>query len=630
MKTEKRERYKYQMHLLLRLVKIYHGFAPELWWCVTAQAMLQVAGPFVNLYFSARILNELIGGRDAQRLGSYVLLTLICNLTVFLFSQGIGKINSVAQNKVMWKELRSVGDTFLKTDYENLGDAGYQNKKRYYLERRTMDGALCWGTIYNVQRMVKGICTIAASVVFAVPAFLDYGWGTSFFTSGLASLLMLLLLAGVLVCTVCLNCRQTEREMQFYKEFMEGNRSFAYYSGECTQYKYGKEIRLYGEEKLLLEGLKKSLDIDRLGKKGLLTGFYEMMKAGLGMLLSGCVYFFIGARAIAGAFGAGMIVQYVGAVTQFTGGFSEMAGGLAELRGETPFVENYLGILDSRPVKYQGSIPVEKRDDNEFEIEFRDVSFRYPGSSDWALRHFSLKLRIGEHLAVVGRNGSGKTTFIKLLCRLYDPTEGEILLNGIDIRKYNYEEYLELFSVVFQDFRLFSFSLGQNVAAAVDIDRERAASSLGQIGFGDRLKEMARGLDTPLYRDFDKDGVEISGGEAQKIALARALYKDAPFIILDEPTAALDPIAEYEIYSGFEKLVGGKSAVYISHRLSSCRFCDDIAVFEEGRLVQRGGHEELLAGEDSLYARLWNAQAQYYAEHTEEEDTLGMEPVYVS
>ena len=361
MKTEKRERYKYQMHLLLRLIKIYHGFAPELWWCVTAQAMLQVAGPFVNLYFSARILSELIGGRDAQRLGSYVLLTLICNLTIFLFSQGIGKINSVAQSKVMWKELRSVGDTFLKTDFENLGDAGYQNKKRYYLERRTMDGALCWGTIYNVQRMVKGICTIAASVVFAVPAFLGYGGGTSFFTSGLASLLMLLLLAGALVCTVCLNRRQTEREMQFYKEFMEGNRSFAYYSGECTQYKHGKEIRLYGEEKLLLEGLKKSLDIDRLGKKGLLTGFYEMMKAGLGMLLSGCVYFFIGAEAIAGAFGAGMIVQYVGAVTQFAGGFSEMAGGLAELRGETPFIENYLGILDSRPVKYQGSIPVEKK-----------------------------------------------------------------------------------------------------------------------------------------------------------------------------------------------------------------------------------------------------------------------------
>lgn len=627
MKTEKRKEYKYQMHLLLRVIKIYHGFAPELWWCVTAQALLQVAGPFVNLYFSARILNELTGDRNVQRLGEYVLLTLLCNLAVFLFTQGTGKINNIAQNKVRWKELRSVGDTFLKTDFENLGNAGYQNNQRYYLERRTMEGALCWAMISNVQRTVKGIFTIAASVIFAAPAFLDYGGGTSFFASGSASFLLLLLLGGVLAGTWCLNQRQSEKEMKFYQEFMVGNRSFMYYSGECTQYKYGKEIRLYGEEKLLLEGMKKSLDIDRLGKKGLLTGFYEMLKAGLGMILSGCVYFFIGARAIAGAFGAGMIVQYVGAVTQFTGGFSETAGGMAALREETPFIENYLGILDSEPVKYQGSIPVEKRDDNEYEIEFRDVSFRYPGSAEWALRHLSLKLQIGERLAVVGRNGSGKTTFIKLLCRLYDPTEGVILLNGIDIRKYNYEEYLDLFSVVFQDFRLFSFSLGQNVAASVEIDRERAASSLERIGFGERLKEMPRGLDTPLYRDFDKEGVEISGGEAQKIALARALYKDAPFIILDEPTAALDPVAEYEIYSGFEKLVGDKSAVYISHRLSSCRFCDDIAVFEEGRLVQRGGHEELLAGEDSLYARLWNAQAQYYAESAEEEDTLGMEPV---
>ena len=152
-----------------------------------------------------------------------------------------------------------------------------------------------------------------------------------------------------------------------------------------------------------------------------------------------------------------MIVQYVGAVTQFTGGFSEIISGISALRSEEPFLENYLGILDSKPIKYQGTLPVEKRDDNEYEIEFRNVSFRYPGSDNWALRNLSLKMKVGEHLAVVGRNGSGKTTFIKLLCRLYDPTEGEILLNGIDIRKYNYSEYLSLFSVVFQDFRLFSF-----------------------------------------------------------------------------------------------------------------------------------------------------------------------------
>ena len=224
----------------------------------------------------------------------------------------------------------------------------------------------------------------------------------------------------------------------------------------------------------------------------------------------------------------------------------------------------------------------------------------------------NLKFRVGERLAVVGRNGSGKTTFIKLLCRLYDPTEGEILLNGIDIRKYSYEEYLSLFSVVFQDFKLFSFELGQNVAASVEVDEGKAKACLEQAGFGERLRELPKGLHTCLYKDFEEDGVEISGGEAQKIALARALYKDAPFLVLDEPTAALDPVAEYEVYTGFNRMVGNRTAVYISHRLSSCRFCDEIVVFDEGQIVQRGSHESLLSQPDSLYARLWNAQAKYY------------------
>ena len=171
-----------------------------------------------------------------------------------------------------------------------------------------------------------------------------------------------------------------------------------------------------------------------------------------------------------------------------------------------------------------------------------------------------------------GRTEAGKTTFIKLLCRLYDPTEGSILLNGIDIKKYDYNEYVGIFSVVFQDFRLFSFPLGQNVAAGVDYDRGRVEACLKEAGFGGRLRDMPDGAETCLYKDFDEKGVEISGGEAQKIALARALYKDVPFVILDEPTAALDPIAEYEIYSIFNEIVGDKTAIYISHRLSSCRF----------------------------------------------------------
>ena len=247
-------------------------------------------------------------------------------------------------------------------------------------------------------------------------------------------------------------------------------------------------------------------------------------------------------------------------------------------------------------------------------MEFKDVSFKYPGAYTYAIRHVNMKFKIGEKLAVVGMNGSGKTTFIKLMCRLYDPTEGEILLNGVNIKKYDYDEYLSVFSVVFQDFKLFSFTLGENVAADSDYNVEKVMEALEQAGFSERLAKMPDGIKTSLYKDFDKSGVEISGGEAQKIALARALYKDAPFIILDEPTAALDPFAEYEIYSRFNNIVGDKTAIYISHRLSSCRFCDKIAVFDNGSIVQRGSHDELVADKNGKYYELWHAQAQYYTE----------------
>jgi len=275
-------------------------------------------------------------------------------------------------------------------------------------------------------------------------------------------------------------------------------------------------------------------------------------------------------------------------------------------------LQGFFDFLDIPNKKYQGTLPVEKRNDAEYEVEFKNVSFKYPGTESYAIKNLNLRLKIGQRLAAVGMNGSGKTTVIKLLCRLYDPSNGEITLNGIDIKKYDYNEYMSIFSVVFQDFKLFSFFLGQNVAAAVDYDNVQVENCLKESGFGSKLKEMPKGLDTCLYKDFEEGGVEISGGEAQKIALAKALYKNTPFIILDEPTAALDPIAEFEIYSKFNEIVGSKTAIYISHRLSSCRFCDDIVVFHEGELIERGSHDELVADENSKYYELWYAQAQYY------------------
>lgn len=214
-------------------------------------------------------------------------------------------------------------------------------------------------------------------------------------------------------------------------------------------------------------------------------------------------------------------------------------------------------------------------------------------------------------MAIIGKNGSGKTTFIKLLCRLYDVTEGCIKVNGIDIRKYDYKEYCDLFAVVFQDFHIFSLPLGENIAASSQVDEGRVYDALSRAGLGERLATLPHGLSTYVGKEFDDNGVNFSGGEKQKMAIARAIYKDAPFVIMDEPTAALDPISECEVYAGFDKMVGNKTALYISHRLASCRFCEDILVFDKGQVVQRGSHDVLL-GQDGLYQELWNAQAQYY------------------
>ena len=214
-------------------------------------------------------------------------------------------------------------------------------------------------------------------------------------------------------------------------------------------------------------------------------------------------------------------------------------------------------------------------------------------------------------MALVGRNGSGKSTLIKLLCRLYDATKGEITLNGIDIRKYSYDDYMQLFSVVFQDSKLFSYSLAENVAADTDFDSELVENCVRKAGLSELLDKMTDGINTYLYKDFNENGVEISGGEAQKLCLARAIYKGAPFMVLDEPTAALDPISEYDIYTKFNSIVGTRTAIYISHRLSSCRFCDDITVLDNGRIIERGSHEKLIA-KGGIYTAMWAAQAEYY------------------
>ncbi len=285
--------------------------------------------------------------------------------------------------------------------------------------------------------------------------------------------------------------------------------------------------------------------------------------------------------------------------------------GLKERSAHTDDFRSYMDIPSGDEAAE--TVPIPEAEDYAF--TFENVSFRYKGQEKYALKNINITLSPGEKLAVVGLNGAGKTTFIKLLLRLYDVTEGRILLNGTDIRSFDRAEYFKMFSPAFQDVTVFAFPMSENVSMSepFNTDKDRAESVLRSAGLGEKIDSLEKGVDTELLKVLYDDGIDLSGGEKQKLALARALYKESKIIVLDEPTAALDALAEYRLYQSFDSMIGKKTAVYISHRLSSTRFCDRVAMFAKGEMVETGTHEELIAlgGE---YAEMFRVQAQYYVE----------------
>ena len=371
-----------------------------------------------------------------------------------------------------------------------------------------------------------------------------------------------------------------------------------------------KDIFMYRAKKMI----QKTIDIEREGvRKNVFTIARINCAGGLGTgMIQGillCVsYYCVLALAIAGTITVGMVLRYAQAIFQACMSVSASIRLAGEFRTDVGRIASTLEYLNLKAEKTKGDSFTEM---TKGVIEFRNVSFRYPGTKELVLDHVSLKIEPSEKIAVVGKNGSGKTTLVKLLCRLYEPEEGEILWNGKNIREYDLREWQKIFAIVFQDYSLLSLTLGQNVAASVQYEAERAKEVLQLAGFGERLNKLKKGLETVVYPEYEQDGVSFSGGEEQKIAIARAIYKGGQICILDEPTAALDPVSESRVYESFDEIVKGKTAVYISHRLSSCKFSDRIFVLDNGKIAESGTHEALLS-QNGLYAQLWQAQAQYY------------------
>lgn len=582
-------------------------------------AVFSALSPYVTVYLSAQVINELAGARNPGRLRELVLWTVGTSAFLGLANALLGR----------WKNKQTAGmdlarekifeDKMLDMDYVDM-DTQHTHDLRSQIRQAHNWSLWGLGRIYWIyEQMIRSVLGILGALTLSAGLFtsrIPEAGVLAVLNYPLCNALILLALLAVTFLSPMLGNKASMYWSRRSESATFGNRIFSFYGYELYQQNRALDARIYHQEVLARHYLRAydsfgpRSDIARYARGPM--GMLSFLSAAVSSLFTGLVYVFVCLKAWAGAFGVGSVTQYVGAITSLSGAVSGLIRNLGDMRANAPFLQTTFEFLDIPNGMYQGSLTTEKRADRQYEVEFKDVSFRYPGASDYALRHVSMKFKVGRRLAVVGQNGSGKTTFIKLLCRLYDPTEGEILLNGINIRKYSYRDYMNVFSVVFQDFGFMPLPLGQNVAANSEYDRDRVTRSLRDAGFAERLAELPKGTDTYLYKQLDKDGVMISGGEAQKIAIARALYKDAPFIILDEPTAALDPVAEAEIYEGFDRIAGDKTAIYISHRLSSCRFCDEIAVFDEGNVIQQGSHETLVADERGKYYELWHAQAQYY------------------
>ncbi len=603
-----------------RAAKDVHTLTPGTFPVGIICSIVEAVEPYFTIYFSARIIDELAGACRPEMLLRWVLLTLGIGVALRLLMNFLQQWCDYEEAKfnVRWKKLLT--EKFLTMDFADIDKQQTMDMYTQIMQSANWSG---WGINYLHMYCVyftQSIAGIIAATALTVSLFITPVPAGSL--AALNSPLFVPLLLVVMLAVTLLNGWSMNRANGAWENLAEsarfGNRLFGHFGFLCSNTKSHADLRLYGQQEMAeyysahdaTFGKGSCFEKICRGVVGVGYGF----SGGLSHVLTGLVYVFVCLKAWAGAFGIGSVTQYVGAVTAMCSNIRRLMFTLSHMRSNTEFLKTTYEFLDIPNAMYQGSLTTEKRRDRQYEVEFKDVSFKYPGADNWALRHVNMKFKVGKRLAIVGENGSGKTTFIKLLCRLYDPQEGEILLNGIDIRKYNYRDYMDIFSIVFQDFQLISQPLGNNVAGAMEYDRVRAEKCLRDAGLGDRLAEMPDGLDTYLYKDFGKEGVNVSGGEAQKIAIARALYKNAPFIILDEPTAALDPIAEAEIYEKFDGIAGDKTAIYISHRLSSCKFCDEIAVFHEGAVIQQGTHAALVADENGKYHELWHAQAQYYTE----------------
>ena len=605
--------------LNLQAWKINWHLRPGLFISIFLYALITSLSPYVTLWLSAKLIDLLIAGEDTHSIMNWVILILSTEVIIGLLKGIIEHWKNYEQELIYYYDQKVFSDKMMNLDYIDMDK---QDVYDLYSQIQQNDNWNGWGfrkTIHFFEQIMLAFFQIAGGISLSINLFILPVTNTKYSMLNHPLFILFIINIILLISLISPLCAHKSQQymIRYAKTAKFGNRLFQFYAFITKDRKRALDIRIYNQHQNIISDYLLNVEVFTLNSqiakdaKGKM-GIWKALSESLYMISISIIYLFVCLKSWTGAFGIGSMTQYIGAMTKLFLGIQQILIIVSDMKDNGEFLRVCFDFINIKNNMYQGSLTTEKRSDLHYEIEFKNVSFQYPDSHDYALKNINMKFNVGSRLAVVGMNGSGKTTFIKLLCRLYDPCEGEILLNGINIKKYRYDEYLDIFSIIFQDFQLLALPINQNIAVSKNIDEQKITDVCHKLELKGKWNQMPEGLDTYLYKDLSEKGLEISGGEAQKIAIARALYKDAPFIILDEPTAALDPISESQIYHQFDKIIGNKTAIYISHRLSSCQFCDEIIVFDKGKIIQQGTHQELLLDKGGKYYEMWHAQAQYY------------------
>ena len=599
--------------LIKRALSIISELTPNSININVIKAAIDALTPYIAICMSALIIDELIGERVPAVLIRYVLITTGGTLFLHIIS-AILQQKITIMNGVFHQEFKKyLNNIKLNLDYDKMEEPKYNELHSRIVGSMFMTNGGITSVVGLISSLVTSSIACITAVIIITRVFVKTNGEANRISSFGIGVLYAITIIGCIVVTVRNSRKESKEEFGLYQNCATNRYIDYYHFNYMEDDKAAKDIHIFNQKNLIISEIRDKARkpwMNILISRSRLIQKYFGSNTIISTFIGGFTYVVIGVRALKGYISLGNVSQSYSSIVILISSIQTLFVSISQIVSNNEYLKVLYEYIDLAGVSSRGEII--PKEQSGWTIEFHNVSFKYPSSEEYAIKNVSFRITSNSQTAIVGVNGSGKTTMIKLLCGFYKPQEGYITLNGIKIEDYDRDAYLELFSVVFQDFKIFAFPIGENVAASVQYDEKRVWNALKTAGLDKKTESLPKQLNHYIYKNVDVEGTDISGGEEQKLAIARAFYKDAPFIIFDEPTAALDPVAEAEIYTKFNQIVGNKAAVFISHRLSSCRFCERIFVFDKGEIVQRGTHDELLQNNNGKYFELWNAQARYY------------------